>query len=99
MKYFICVNDRNISNLLVSISCGCVGLSYGGNNISETYRSVPNLYFGNTIYDIANLIVSLSKDDTTRECENYFREHFNFDTFKTKVTELISNLNRETFYI
>lgn len=100
-SYAICVelNDRNISNLLVSISCGCVGLSYGGNGISEAYQSVPNLYFANTIYDMANLIVSMSQNETIQECGDYFKKNFDFAEFKTKITELISNLNRETFYI
>lgn len=100
-QYSVCVelNERNISNVLVSIACGCMGLSYDANDLGQSYRAVPNLYFGKTIYDIANGVVSLLNQNTPQDCKDYLKENFDFISFKEHITNLVQNLNKGTFYL
>lgn len=100
-QYALCVelNERNISNVLVSIACGCIGLSYDANGLGTSYTSVPNLYFGKTIYDIANGVISLLSNQQPQDHTDYFKKNFDFAQFKDHITNLIKNLNKGTFYL
>lgn len=100
-QYAVCVelNERNLSNVLVSIACGCMGLSYDANDLGQSYKAVPNLYFGKTIYDIANGIISLLNEHQPQDCREYLKEKFDFVSFKENITNLVQNLNKGTFYL
>lgn len=100
-QYAICVelNERNISNVLVSIACGCIGLSYDANDLGVSYHAVPNLYFGKTIYDIANGVISLLSDQKPQDHTDYFENNFSFPSFKESMKNLTHNLNKGTFYL
>ena len=100
-QYSLCVelSEKNISNVLVAISCGCLGLCYDANDLGMAYSSVPNLYFGKTIYDMANGVSTLLQNGGVQNHTDYFNSNFNFDTFKNKIKDLTSKLNRETFYL
>lgn len=100
-KYAVCVelNEKNISNALVAVACGCSCVVHNANEIRDTYGSVPNLYFGDNIQTIANQVVELSTQPKSNHYKDYYQEHFNFDKFRTSVTSTISQLNSETFYI
>ena len=100
-EYSLCVelSEKNISNVLTSISCGCLGLCYDANDLGMAYSSVPNLYFGKTIYDMANGVATLLQNELVQDHTDYFNSNFNFNTFKNKIKNLTSKLNKETFYL